>query len=481
MTAERRPSGGRKSTTTKRKKAGRTAKKSRRAAAPAAPPPAPAVPDRPPATRLHIWQFQAFRDLMFVGAVIVIIWSGYALRAVTVPLLVALLLAYLVEPLIVRLCERPSITRTRAVAGLLTGLCLLLLVLIAFVIPLVVGQTTRFALEVKSGAMRDRVARVVPYVPGVYRDEFISVVELLPGRRDVRGDAPADGAPAGEGPDAAGAAAPAEVVPGVTEEELTRLIDERVERRLDRGGGGPVAAMEETWLDLARGGVHTILGIIGAIVKASLLVFLVPFYFFFFSLWYPDVVEFARGLLPEKDRGRTLELLAKMDEVVAGFVRGRIVISVIMGVMLAVGWKFCGVPYAITLGLVTGIFCAVPYLGGIGVPIAVGLLFFEWLGQPRDERMAAWLVFAGPIVVFGVVQFIEGYVLTPRIAGRATNLDPVTIIVAVLAGGSILGVYGMLLAIPAAACGKILFMEVLLPRIKLWTKGEVKDPLPIES
>ena len=78
------------------------------------------------------------------------------------------------------------------------------------------------------------------------------------------------------------------------------------------------------------------------------------------------------------------------------------------------------------------------------------------------------------------MQLIEAYSLTPLIAGKVTNLDPVTIIVAVLAGGSVLGIYGMLLAIPLAACGKILFTEVLLPTIFAWTRGEIADPLPIE-
>ena len=83
-------------------------------------------------------------------------------------------------------------------------------------------------------------------------------------------------------------------------------------------------------------------------------------------------------------------------------------------------------------------------------------------------------------MVYGIVQTIEGYVLIPMIAGKATNLDPVTILVAVLAGGSIMGVYGMLIAIPVAACLKILCTEVLLPKVRAWTSGEAADPLPIQ-
>ena len=82
--------------------------------------------------------------------------------------------------------------------------------------------------------------------------------------------------------------------------------------------------------------------------------------------------------------------------------------------------------------------------------------------------------------MFTIVQSIEGYILTPIIAGKATNLDPVTIVVAILAGGSIAGVYGMLLAIPAAACGKIAIQRQVLPRLKEWAAGRVADPLPIQ-
>jgi predicted PurR-regulated permease PerM len=70
--------------------------------------------------------------------------------------------------------------------------------------------------------------------------------------------------------------------------------------------------------------------------------------------------------------------------------------------------------------------------------------------------------------------------LTPVIAGRATNLGPVSVFVAVLAGASLAGVYGMLLAIPAAACIKILASEMLMPALREWAAGRASDPLPID-
>jgi predicted PurR-regulated permease PerM len=455
-----------------------------------------------PLARLHIWQIQAVRDVLVVAAAVVLFWAGYALRAVTVPLLVALLLAYLFEPLIRRASRHPKISRGGAVLTLLVAVGSAFVIVLALSLPLIVGQSIQFIDDIRDGVMRQRIERLEHWVPAGMRDEFDRIVDRLPAGTLLQSR---DGAGPGETaePDAPEETAPDRVadapeagtgeLPG--DERLEEMVDARVDERLQPlrddlarlqgqidAAGRREGESDDGWA-LAKRGLRTIGSIIGSLIGLGLIVFLIPFYFFFFSLWYPEVTHFGETLLPKKNKKRVLELLRKMDEVVAGFVRGRIVISIIMGGMLAVGWLVCGVPYAIPLGLIVGVFCAVPYLGGVGLPLAVGLLLIEQIGLPAEER-GVWLGWFGvllwPTLVFGIVQTIEGYVLTPMIAGKATKLDPVTIVVVVLAGGSVMGVYGMLLAIPVAACGKILFMEVLLPKIRAWTRGEIEDPLPIE-
>ena len=136
--------------------------------------------------------------------------------------------------------------------------------------------------------------------------------------------------------------------------------------------------------------------------------------------------------------------------------------------VLAVGWFIAGVPYSIALGLIVGIFCAVPYLSVIGLPIAIGLLAVEQYSLDPSARMAWWAIILWPTVVYGVAQFLDDWVLTPSIQGKSTKLDPVSIVVAVLAGGALAGIYGMLLAVPVAACIRIMLKEVFLPRINEW-------------
>jgi predicted PurR-regulated permease PerM len=130
--------------------------------------------------------------------------------------------------------------------------------------------------------------------------------------------------------------------------------------------------------------------------------------------------------------------------------------------------------------VVVGVFSLVPYLSVVGLPIAVALLAVDQLAIPEADRLSWLWILLGPSLVYGIVQFLEGYVLIPLIAGKATDLDPVSIFVAVLAGAAMGGVYGMLLSIPVAACLKIWLREVAMPRLRAWSSGRADDPLPFD-
>jgi len=389
-------------------------------------------------TKLHLWQIQWVRDLFLLLIVVFGIWLGYAMRDITIPLLVALLLAYLFEPLISFLAEHPKfpLGRIPVISGILLLLSAGLLIVLAVTVPLVISQTSSLIHEVQDGHLRTKLEQLNSrFVPEDIREEVSQSLTFLP----------------------SGTAPSSESGDEVAEQTNPDLF-----------------ALAKT-----TGGVA--LGIVGKALSFVILIVLIPFYFFFFSLWFPKVVEFAKGIVPDRGKNDTMKLLQKMDSAVASFVRGRIVIAFIMAVLLAIGWLIVGVPYAILLGIGVGVLCSVPFLGLVGIPISVGLLFLDQLGVPEAQRMVWWGIFLWPSLVFGIVQAIDGWLLTPLIAGKATNLDPVTIFVAVLAGGSVLGAYGMLLAIPVAACIKILIQDRLLPKIHAWTRGEADDPLPFDD
>ncbi|MSR17884.1 MAG: AI-2E family transporter [Phycisphaerales bacterium] len=443
---------------------------------------------QPRLAKLHLWEFQWVRDLLVVFSVIGVLSLGYAISYVTIPLLLAFGLAYLMEPL-VALCVRVlHLSRAAAVSVILIASMLALVGAGSLIVPLVASQSRAIMDSAKQGRFSGLVDKVQNLVPSAYG------AEISKGRQwfsiNVLGESEAD-TPA-KGGEATGAV----VVPGAAASKDAPRVVPLVE------GGSIPAVTPEAGASTERAGPalavvatdDTAWGIeefLGTGAKAALVTLrtvfellfaalLVPFYFWFLSVSFPTAIKSMEEMIPKASRPSVLRLVASMDSAVAGFVRVRILIAFAMGIMFAIGWWICGVPFAVTLGLFAGILSVVPYLGFIIVPLAVMLLATAQLGLPEAQRIVWWWIPLGPLTVFVAVQSIEGYLLTPYFAARTTKLGPVTVFVAILAGASLAGVYGMLLAIPAAACIRILLMELWLPRLREWVEGRRADPLPLE-
>jgi predicted PurR-regulated permease PerM len=122
-----------------------------------------------------------------------------------------------------------------------------------------------------------------------------------------------------------------------------------------------------------------------------------------------------------------------------------LVVALLQGLLFASGFALVGLKYGFVIGLMLGLLNIVPYLGSIiGLAVALPVAFFQTGGGLE--------LLALTIVVFTVVQLIEGYVLTPRIMGDRTGLHPMVIIIAIFFWGTALGgIWGMILAIPLTA------------------------------
>ncbi len=173
-----------------------------------------------------------------------------------------------------------------------------------------------------------------------------------------------------------------------------------------------------------------------------------PVYLIFFLLAPRRDVQGLGAHLPflkEDTRKDVVFLATEFVNLVVAFFRGQILIALMQGALFAAGFTLVGLRFGLVLGLLLGLLNIIPFLGSvIGLGIALPLAFFQ------DGGGAATL--AGVLVVFVVVQLIEGYVLTPRVMGSRTGLHPLAIIVAVLFWGSALGgILGMILAIPLTA------------------------------
>lgn len=461
----------------------------------------------------HLWQIQPLRDLTWILILFLLFWLGYAMRDVTVPLLVAVLLTYLFAPVVSLLERRLHFPRPLAAAAILGVGGFTVMLALALTVPLAVSQTASFVDAVRRGKYDNAIDRLVDLSPDSVQPQIesfvargqtwlgISNVDEMSsnGAEDAKASKPvgADSKiPSGGGASestkpnvihVAGESPQLEKTIGmatasnVEDARIRMIVREELNTQSGDDSLEQGKAKGTNWFGLVGNGARRAWNIVLGSIHLGILIFLIPFYFFYFTVTWPRMVAFFQGMIVESHRDHALYLLGEMDSAVSGFVRGRIVIAVILSIMYAVGWTIVGVPYAIPLGLLIGCFTLVPYLGGIGLPLSVGLMAADQYSLVEAERMAWWGIILWPTLVYLVCQFSDDYALTPLIAGRATNLDPVSIVVAILAGGALAGLYGMLIAIPVAACIKILLREVFMPRIREWVDGTVDDPLPIEE
>ena len=212
-----------------------------------------------------------------------------------------------------------------------------------------------------------------------------------------------------------------------------------------------VEGREASLVEGLRGGLDTAFNALSGIMRAvgSVLTWAVlPVYFAFFLMADPGKMLKIDPHLPflkEDTRESVVYLVREFINILVAFFRGQLIIAFLQGALFAIGFSIVGLKYGLVLGLMLGFLNIIPYLGNmVGLGIAIPLSFFqEGGGMP---------LFIAVMVVFALVQTIEGYVLTPRIMGDRTGLHPMVIIIAIFFWGSALGgISGMILAIPLTA------------------------------
>ncbi len=175
---------------------------------------------------------------------------------------------------------------------------------------------------------------------------------------------------------------------------------------------------------------------------------LIPFLTFFFLRDWDVLVRRVAGLVP-RDRIETVSVLAKESDAVLGsFLRGQFMVMLAMGVFYAVGLWGVGLEVGILIGVLAGLLTFIPYIGPTTVLVGGSIAALVQFGD--------WQHLVGVLAVWGIGQLLESYVLTPKLVGDRVGLGPVTVVFAVMAGGTLFGFLGMLLALPVASVANVL-------------------------
>ena len=208
------------------------------------------------------------------------------------------------------------------------------------------------------------------------------------------------------------------------------------------------------------------LNVIGFITHLAV----VPIYLFFFLLSSREPTKNLSRHLPFLKPGLREDVVFLVGEfisIVVSFFRGQLLIGLIMGALLAIGFSVVGLKFGLFIGLALGVFNIVPYLGTIlGLSIAIPLAFFQPDGGPSLVGFV--------LGVFCLVQMTEGWFLTPKIMGHRTGLHPVAIMFSIFFWGTALnGILGMVLAIPLSA----FFVTAWRLVKRKYFKGETKPDI----
>jgi predicted PurR-regulated permease PerM len=200
--------------------------------------------------------------------------------------------------------------------------------------------------------------------------------------------------------------------------------------------------------------LHKLIINVIAIIKNAIFLMIVPVVAFYFLLDWHGLISKIDSWLPRKHALTIRSLILEMDSLQSGFIRGQVIVCFIQASFYITALSVIGIDYSITLGFVTGVLTFIPYVGtGIGFLTVIMVALVQYL---PDYSAIIWVC-----IVFAVGQTLEGYVWIPKIVGDSVSLHPLWIMFSLLAFGSILGLSGMLIAVPLTAAIGVLIRFIL--------------------
>lgn len=189
---------------------------------------------------------------------------------------------------------------------------------------------------------------------------------------------------------------------------------------------------------------------ISSFMKISTIVMLVPFIVFYMLKDYEGFHDRMMRIFPKKQRRKLDQLLREINIGLGNYVSGQLLVSLIVGILVTIGYLIIGFPYPLVFGMISMIFNIVPYLGPF-----LGALPAMVIGITVSWKMA---LLTG--LVNMIVQTIEGNLISPFVVGRSTQLHPLSIIIAILIGGEIAGIGGLILAVPVLVMLKVIIVRI---------------------
>jgi len=392
-----------------------------------------------------------------VGLVVGLIWGlGKALNLLSPvlwPLALAGVIAYLLDP-VVDVLERKGVPRTRAILCVFALAFMLLVALFSSVVPQLVIETRQLVTRIPaySRSIKNHVERWIDHPPAPLR-RFLGNRDLHDAGTNA-GNASnvtvATNFAAGLSPTNAPAttnAAGAIIATGDAHAFWTDAFDPAT-LKTATGWLATVLPRVGAWL---FGQVTRVASWFGVLAGLAL----IPIYAFYFLLEKKGIESKWTDYLPvarSEFKDELVFILRSVNGYLIVFFRSQVLVAICDGVLYAVGFLIIGLPYAVLLGVMAIFLTMIPFLGAMATCAAALIIAFVQYGD--------WQHPVGVLAVFAVVQTLEGLFIQPKIMGDRVGLHPLTIIVAVMVGTTMLGgILGGILAIPLTAAARVLMFR----------------------
>lgn len=206
--------------------------------------------------------------------------------------------------------------------------------------------------------------------------------------------------------------------------------------------------------------LREVMGFFGTVFTIIAGLALVPIYAFYFLLEKHGINQQWKDYLPVKDsrfKDEVVFVIRSIQEYLVAFFRGQVLVAICDGVLYTIGFIAIGLPYALLLGAIATCLTIIPFLGAITTCVSALVIAVVAFGDWQHPALV--------VVVFAIVQTLEGFVIQPKIMGDRVGLHPVVIIIALMVGTTLLGgILGGILAIPLAAALRVLMFRYVWKR-----------------
>lgn len=190
--------------------------------------------------------------------------------------------------------------------------------------------------------------------------------------------------------------------------------------------------------------VFSVLGQTASVVISIVASLITLLYMFFILLDYEYLSDNWIRIFPEKNRPFWQELMGDVQKALNNYIRGQGLVALIMGILFCIGFTIIDFPMAIGLGILIGIMDLVPYLHTFALIPTVLLALLK----SADTGQSFWIILAGALIVFIVVQLICDMIVTPKVMGSAMGLNPAILLLSLSVWGALLGFIGLIIALP---------------------------------